>query len=94
VLNTIAQKILWLLYFVWFVGFVFLGIKFAQNNPSPLAVDLLFWVTPTLSSGVLMGLALLIGVILGVVMFLPVVFLSRYRVRRLQSKLKQMQFAS
>lgn len=84
-IKGLVKRITWLLLFLWCVGLILIGAKFAQNNPAPLKVDLIFWTAPESSSGLVLSLALLLGVLLGILMFAPVVILQRARERRLRA---------
>jgi|GEM_PF-5897683 len=84
-IKGLLKRITWLLLFIWCVCLVLVGAKFAQNNPAPLKVDLILWTAPEGSSGLVLSLALLGGVMLGIVMFAPVVLVHRARIRRLNA---------
>lgn len=93
-LKRIWQKIVVILLFVWCLLLVLVGARFAQNNPELISLDLLLWELPPLSSGLLLSLALLLGVLLGGLMFLPLVLIGRARVRRLRTQLIRVQQSS
>ena len=84
-IRSLFKRVTWLLLVIWCAGLILIGAKFAQNNPSPLKVDLIFWTAPESSSGLVLSLALLLGVLLGILMFAPVVILHRARERRLKA---------
>jgi uncharacterized integral membrane protein len=85
-LKGLIQRLIWLLLLVWSVGLVLIGAKFAQNNPIPIKVDLIIWTSPEISSGLALSLTLLFGLLLGVLMFAPVVLIHRARLRRLAAR--------
>jgi uncharacterized integral membrane protein len=85
VFRGLLKRITWLFLFLWCACLVLIGAKFAQNNPAPLKVDLIFWTAPESSSGLVLSLALLGGVLLGILMFAPVVLIHRARIRRLNA---------
>jgi uncharacterized integral membrane protein len=83
-IRGLLKRVVWLLLLIWCAGLLLIGAKFAQNNPVPLRVDLILWTSPEVSSGLVLSLTLLCGVLLGILMFAPVVLLHRSRVRRLK----------
>lgn len=90
-IKRIWQKIVFILLFVWCLLLILIGARFAQSNPELISLNLLLWQLPPLSSGLLLSLSLLAGVLLGGLMFLPLVWISRTRVRRLRAQLVKAQ---
>lgn len=90
-IKRIWQKMVFILLFIWCLLLVLVGARFAQNNPELISLNLLFWQLPPLSSGLLLTLSLLCGVLLGALMFLPLVLIARTRVRRLRAQLIKVQ---
>jgi uncharacterized integral membrane protein len=90
-IRGLLKRVTWLLLLIWCVCLVLTGAKFAQNNPTPMKVDLIFWTTPEISGGLALSLALLLGVLLGVLMFAPVVMTHRARVRRLKAHVARLE---
>lgn len=86
-LKRIWQKIVMILLFIWCLLLILIGARFAQNNPELISLNLLLWELPPLSSGLLLSISLLAGVLLGGLMFLPLVLIGRSHVRRLRTQL-------
>jgi hypothetical protein len=78
-----------LLLWLCFLGLV--GARFAEQNPQVLQIHIFQWVLPELSVGVLLCIALLIGVVLGICVFVPSLLISKVKERRLKSKLVKTQ---
>lgn len=92
-INRLIKRIGWLLLVIWCIGLVLLGARFAQSNPGLIELDLIFWRVPPLSVGLLFSVCLLIGILLGSLMFLPVVLIAKSRVGRLRRQLIKVQQA-
>ncbi|MBC6907463.1 DUF1049 domain-containing protein [Saccharophagus sp. K07] len=90
-LKKLLKRIGWVLLVIWCLGLVLLGARFAQNNPGLIELDLIFWQVPPLSVGLLFSICLLLGVLVGSLMFLPMFLLAKNRVRRLQAELHKIQ---
>lgn len=86
-IRQLWRKFTLVILFIWCVVLILIGARFAQNNPDLISLDLLLWQLPPLSSGLLLTISLLLGVLLGAVMFLPVLLVMRARVRRLRAQL-------
>ena len=84
-IRTLFHRITWLLLVLWCLCLLLIGAKFAQNNPTLLKVDLILWTAPEVSSGLALSLTLLMGVLLGVLMFAPIAWLHRARAQRLRT---------
>jgi uncharacterized integral membrane protein len=87
VIKHIWQKVVFILLLIWCLLLILIGARFAQNNPELISLNLLVWQLPPLSTGLLLTLSLLFGVLLGALMFLPLVLIARSRVRRLRTQL-------
>lgn len=90
-IKQLWRKFTLVILFVWCVVLVLIGARFAQNNPDLISLDLILWQLPPLSSGLLLTISLLLGVLLGAVMFLPVLLLMRARVRKLRTQVLKLQ---
>jgi len=90
-IKRLLKRIGWVLLVVWCIGLVLLGARFAQHNPEAIELDLIFWQVPPLSAGLLFSLCLLLGVLIGSLMFLPMLILAKTRVRRLRIELNKLQ---
>lgn len=90
-IKQLWRKFTLVILFVWCVVLILIGARFAQNNPDLISLDLILWQLPPLSSGLLLTISLLLGVLLGAVMFLPVLLLMRARVRKLRTQLLKLQ---
>ncbi|MCR6653784.1 MAG: LapA family protein [Cellvibrionaceae bacterium] len=90
-IKQLWRKFTLVILFVWCVVLILIGARFAQNNPDLISLDLILWQLPPLSSGLLLTISLLFGVLLGAVMFLPVLLVMRARVRRLRTELLKLQ---
>ena len=90
-IMRIWRKITLILLVLWCLLLVLIGARFAQNNPELITLDLILWQLPPLSSGLLVSISLLVGVVLGALMFVPLVIISRTRIRRLRSQLVKAQ---
>lgn len=86
-IKRIWRKLAFMLLLLWCLTLILVGARFAQNNPEMISLNLLVWQLPPLSTGLLIALSLLLGVLLGALMFLPFVLLARARVRRLRAQL-------
>lgn len=89
-MNVIKRIFGWLkflLLFVWLLFLVLIGAKLAQLNPQLVQVDLLFWTTPQASVGVILCIALLLGVVLGVAAMLPSLLLLKAKLHRAQGNI-------
>lgn len=86
-IKRIWQKVVFILLLIWCLLLILIGARFAQNNPELISLNLLVWQLPPLSTGLLLTLSLLFGVLLGALMFLPLVLIARSRVRRLRTQL-------
>lgn len=86
-IKHIWQKVVFILLLIWCLLLILIGARFAQNNPELISLNLLVWQLPPLSTGLLLTLSLLFGVLLGALMFLPLVLIARSRVRRLRTQL-------
>lgn len=90
-IKQLWRKFTLVILFVWCVVLILIGARFAQNNPDLISLDLILWQLPPLSSGLLLTISLLLGVLLGAVMFLPVLLLMRARVRKLRTQVLKLQ---
>lgn len=90
-IKQLWRKVTLILLFIWCVVLVLIGARFAQSNPDLISLDLIFWQLPPLSSGLLLASSLLLGVLLGAVMLLPVIWVTRARARRLRAQLVKLQ---
>lgn len=90
-MKTLIRRLAWIVLFLWCVGLILLGAKFAQNNSSLVTVDLIFWTLPALSIGLVLSFTLLVGVLLGALMFVPIVLISKARIRRLRARLVRLE---
>jgi uncharacterized integral membrane protein len=91
VIKRIWQKVVFILLLIWCLLLILVGARFAQNNPELISLNLLAWQLPPLSAGLLLTLSLLLGVLLGALMFLPMLLIARGRVRRLRTQLEKVQ---
>lgn len=86
-MNVLVRVYGWLkfvLMLLWLLFLLLVGAKLAQHNPQLVQLDLIFWVAPEVSLGVLLSVILLFGVVLGVAAMLPSLILARARVRRMR----------
>lgn len=90
-IKQIWRKFTLILLFIWCLVLILVGARFAQNNADLISLDLILWQLPPLSSGLLLTISLLLGVLLGALMFLPVILVARSRVRRLRAQLLKVQ---
>lgn len=93
-IKQLWRKFTLVLLFIWCVVLVLIGARFAQNNPDLISLDLILWQLPPLSSGLLLTISLLMGVLLGALMFVPVLLVAWTRVRRLRAQLQKAQHSS
>ena len=91
--NKLKKLIKWIVLFAWVVAVVLIGVEFAKQNQDLVQLKLVFWQLPEYSSGVIVGFTLLIGVILGLMAFLPGFLLLKWRNASLTKKLKKAQEA-
>lgn len=90
-IKGLLKRFAWLLLILWCLCLILVGAKFAQNNPTPLQVDLIVWVAPEVSSGLALSLTLLLGLALGALMFAPLLLLYRARIRRLKTQMVRLE---
>lgn len=75
-----------LLAIVWLVLLLLLGARLAQQNQELVDIRLLYWQLPEMTTGTVISLAFLVGVIGGLLAVLPGLILMKMRLRRLQSR--------
>ena len=75
-----------LLVLVWLVLLLLLGARLAQQNQELVEISLLYWQLPELTTGTIISLAFLVGVIGALLAVLPGLILMKLRLRRLQSR--------
>lgn len=76
---------------LWLLALLLVGARLAEQNQQPVQVDLLLWQSPEVSLGLVICLALLAGVVLGLLAFMPSILMVRARLRRTQNKLGKAQ---
>lgn len=79
-------RLLWL---IWMLVMLLLGIKIALDNTESVQLQLFYWQAPEVSLGLTVCLALLVGVIIGWIASTGPYLLARQRARRLQKRLAQ-----
>lgn len=75
-----------LLVMVWLVLLLLLGARLAQQNQEMVEIGLLYWQLPEMTTGTIMSLAFLIGIICGLLAVLPGLMLMKLKLRRLQAR--------
>ncbi len=75
-----------LLVVVWLLLLLLLGARLAQQNQDVVEISLLYWQLPAMTTGTIMSLAFLIGVIGTLLAVVPGLMLMKLRIRRLQSR--------
>lgn len=76
-----------LLLIIWLLTLLLVGIAFAKKNTQMLEVDLIFYLLPQMSSGLVISLALALGVIVGGMTFIPAWLIGKAKLRRCKLKL-------
>lgn len=76
---------------VWLVVMILIGAKLAQQNQDVVQLKLLVWQVPEATSGMVFGATLLIGVLLGLLAFVPGFLALKLRMKGLQKKLHKME---
>lgn len=84
--RSIIKWLKRLITLTWLLIVILVGAKIAQLNDGVVQVDLWYWQMPEASLGLVLCLALLVGVVLGLLAFLPALILARTQVHRLKAK--------
>lgn len=75
-----------LLAMIWLLLLLLLGARLAQQNQDLVDISLLYWQLPEMTTGTVISLAFLLGVIGGLLAVLPGLMLIKLKLRRLQSR--------
>lgn len=75
-----------LLAMIWLVLLLLLGARLAQQNQEMVDVNLLYWQLPEMTTGTIISLVFLMGIIGGLLAVLPGLILMKLKLRRLQSR--------
>ncbi len=90
-LNILSRWIKWGLMLAWVLAMLIIGAKFAQQNQDLVQLKLLYWQLPERTSGLVFGCTLLLGVVLGMLAFVPGYMALKLRLKRLQKKHKKLE---
>jgi uncharacterized integral membrane protein len=78
-MKYLWRKIMLTLYILWALTFLILGIQLTLRNATLVKVDVLFWQSPEISVGVVVCIALFLGLLLGLLIMWPLVGWRRYQ---------------
>lgn len=76
---------------LWLLALLLVGARLAEQNQQLVQVDLLLWQSPEVSLGLVICMALLTGVVFGLLAFAPSILMARARLRRTRNKLDKAQ---
>ena len=93
-IKAIFGWLKWLLLALWVALLILVGAKLAQQNSELIQVDLLVWELPAASTGFVLLVTLLVGVALGLVAIMPGLLYLRFKLKRVNNRLRKAEQSS
>lgn len=86
-IGTLSRWLVQIVWFVWILAMLLVGLKIAMDNSQTVQLVLFGWQTPAFSLGFIACIALLFGALLGWFAGMGPYLAARRRARRLEKQL-------